>query len=103
MRLLSFILYKMVHGIVGEYGENTFNFSDTAITVTIPYNRLDLGGTPQVTPQVTPQDEYEVQEDNIENKIIEYCSKARSTQEILVYLELKDRKNLMVYGTLTVE
>lgn len=31
------------------------------ITVTIPYKRLDLGGTPQVTPS---QDKYEYTEDN---------------------------------------
>lgn len=40
--------------IVGEYGENAFNFSDNAITVTIPYNRLDLGGTPPSHPQSYP-------------------------------------------------
>lgn len=36
--------------IVGEYGEKAFDFSNNAIKVTIPYNRLNLGGIPQVTP-----------------------------------------------------
>ena len=83
--------------IVGEYGENAFRFTDNAITVTIPYNRLDLGGTPQVAPQVTPQDKYEAAEDIVEEKIVGYCSMAKSAQEILAYLGLKDIKNLMVY------
>ncbi|MBQ8982184.1 MAG: hypothetical protein IJ079_01245 [Lachnospiraceae bacterium] len=38
--------------IVGEYGENAFIFADNAITVTIPYNRLDLGDIPQVPPKM---------------------------------------------------
>lgn len=37
--------------IIGEYGKNAFTFSDNAITVTIPYNRLDLENPPQVTPK----------------------------------------------------
>lgn len=83
--------------IVGEYGESAFGFSDNAITVTIPYNRLNLELFPQVTPQVTPQDSCEGQGDAIEDKIVAYCREARSVQEILVYCGLKDRKNLMGY------
>ena len=83
--------------IIGEYGKNAFTFSDNAITVTIPYNRLDLENSPQVTPQVTPQDVYRGQENMIEGKIVKYCVEARSISEILAYCGLKDRKNLMVY------
>ena len=87
--------------IVGEYGEEAFKFSNNAITVTIPYDKLNLGGTPQVTPQdtpqVAPQDVYVGQGNGIENKIVEYCIEARSVQEILIHIGLKDRKNLMVY------
>ena len=83
--------------IVGEYGVNAFNFTNNAITVTIPYNRLNLGGTPQVTPQVTPQDINPLSEDSIEDKILKICTEPRSIQEILAYLGRKDRKNLMVY------
>ena len=83
--------------IVGEYGEKAFDFSNNAIKVTIPYNRLNLGGTPQVTPQVTPQDQEAVHGDKVESQILDYCVEARSVQEILAHLGLKDRKNIMVY------
>ena len=76
--------------IVGEYGEKAFDFANNAITVTIPYNRLNLGGTPQVTPQV----ENALHVDANENRIIEYCKQPKSLNEILAYLGLKDRKNL---------
>ena len=32
--------------IVGVYGKSAFDFKDNAITVTIPFHRLDLGDTP---------------------------------------------------------
>jgi Predicted transcriptional regulator containing an HTH domain and an uncharacterized domain shared with the mammalian protein Schlafen len=87
--------------IVGEYGEKAFDFSNNAIKVTIPYNRLNLGGTPQVTPQVTPQDSPQDHEtlrgDTVDDRILNYCVEARSVQEILAHLGLKDRKNIMVY------
>ena len=80
--------------IVGEYGEKAFDFSNNAIKVTIPYNRLNLGGVP---PQVTPQDQEAVHRDTVESQILDYCVEARSVQEILAHLGLKDRKNIMVY------
>ena len=79
--------------IVGEYGEKAFDFSNNAIKVTIPYNRLNLGGTPQVT----HQDQEAVHRDTVESQILDYCVEARSVQEILAHLGLKDRKNIMVY------
>ena len=79
--------------IVSEYGKDAFDFSDNSIAVTIPFNRLDLGAPPQVSPQVTPQVEG-MDEDEIDEKILNYCSKPRSTHEILDYLGLKDRKSL---------
>ena len=82
--------------IVSEYGKEAFEFTDNSITVTIPFDRLDLGGSPQVTPQVTPQAEI-ICGDDLESKIIEYCIVPRSTQEILAFLGLKDRKNVMIY------
>ena len=48
------------------------------------------GGTPQVTPQVAPQ----VNLGEKENKILEFCVEARSMQEILTHLGLRDRKHL---------
>lgn len=82
--------------IVGAYGEDAFDFKDNAITVTIPFNRLDLGDTPQVTPQVIPQVNAE-SDMTVSEKILFFCEDARSTQEILTFLGLKDRKNLMIY------
>lgn len=87
--------------IVGEYGENAFSFASNAITVTIPYNRLNLGGTPQDTPYDAPQDvpqEIASQKGNeTDDRIIEFCREARSIQEVLAHLGLKDRKSLMVH------
>ena len=45
--------------IVGAYGEQAFNFRDNSITVTIPFNRLDLSETLRNTPHdsdVNPHD-----------------------------------------------
>ena len=53
----------------------------------------NLGGTPQDT----PQDKHGAEDGRIVNMIVEYCREARSTQEILAHLGLKDRKNLMGY------
>lgn len=83
--------------IVSEYGESAFTFADNAITVTIPYNRINLGGTPQDAPQDTPQDESLTRNETTESKILRFCIDARSAQEIMAYLGLRDRKNLMVY------
>ena len=79
--------------IIGAYGEDAFRFSDNAITVTIPFDRLDLGDAPQDTPQDIPQEK----DDTVEERILYFCTEARSTQEILGHLGLKDRKNLMGY------
>ena len=90
--------------IVGAYGEDAFDFKDNSITVTIPYNRLDLGGTPQdtpqVTPQVIPQDECRYAsetEGTVSDRILVFCNVPKSAQEILSYLGLRDRKNVMKY------
>ena len=47
---------RCVPRIVHEYGQQAVEFKDNAIAVTIPFNRLYLGATPQDTPQVTSQD-----------------------------------------------
>ena len=86
--------------IVHEYGQQAFEFKDNAIVVTIPFNRLDLGAAPQGTTQVTPQDtqqDTEKKQNSIADRILDFCGEAKSRQEILSYLGLKDRKNLMVY------
>ena len=109
--------------IVGAYGEQAFNFRDNSITVTIPFNRLDLsetlrntphdsdvnphdtphdgGITPHDTPHegdTTPHDNSQDKYEGLGNtaiKILEYCNTPRNRQEILDYLGLNDRKSLM--------
>ena len=94
--------------IVGVYGRNAFEFTDNSIVVKIPFNQLILRDTPQDTPHDTPQDTpHDAPHDIIPNtlglneaifeKILAYCSEPKSRQEILSYLELKDRKNIMSY------
>lgn len=56
----------------------------------------DLGGmhqlppqvNPQVTPQVLPQVASQADTGEIERRILDYCSLARSAQEILAYSEV---------------
>lgn len=110
--------------IVGAYGEQAFIFRNNSITVTIPFNRVNLRespqdilpnnmisphdngniphdnkNTPQDTPQdgnVTPQVKY-IGLRKTAIKILEYCNIPRSRQEILDHLGLNDRKSLMVH------
>ena len=85
--------------IVKEYGQEAFSFGDNAITVTIPFNRLNLGDTPQVTPSdtppVTPSDDFADVNDT-GRKILEFCVAPKSSREILDHLNLKDIKNLRI-------
>lgn len=90
--------------IVGVYGRDAFEFTENSIIVKIPFNRLDLGDTPQVLPQVFPQVISQVttidHSGNIEpisERILDFCAEAKSVREILNHLGLKDRKNLMTY------
>ena len=53
--------------IVHEYGQQAFEFKDNAIVVTIPFNRLDLGNTTQVTTQVMTQVNIQVAENETVN------------------------------------
>ena len=84
--------------IVGTYGEQAFKFTDNAITVTIPYNRLDSGGgTPSVTPSDIPVDTPLDYYDNVSEtgrKILEYCAEPHSSREIMDHLGLRDIKNI---------
>ena len=78
--------------IVDEYGKEAFSFGDNAITVAIPFNRLNLGDTPQVAPQVEIS-----KETTIESRIVEFCLDARSFMEIARMLEYSDRKTVHEY------
>ena len=93
--------------IVEKYGKDTFEFTDNAIIVTIPFNRINLGaGTPQDAPQDAPQDmpqdtqlngvfEEYFNLSDIDKSIIDLCKEPKSAQELLSIIGLKDRKNLM--------
>ena len=87
--------------IVGAYGEKVFDFKDNAIAVTIPYNRIDMGGatqaTTQVTTQVATQVSTQVGGDEVSRKILEFCKIPRSTREITEMLGFKERKSATHY------
>ena len=87
--------------IVGEYGQNAFDFRDNSIVVTIPFNRLKSDSTPLDTPLDTPIDtpldtltNYFGDMTETAGKILEFCKEAKSSREILEYLGLKDIKYL---------
>lgn len=90
------------------YGEDTIDFNDGFITVTVPFNRLgsevygdlDTQVTTQVTTQVDTQVSTQVgmsEIKRIEEKILDYCSVPRSMMEIAEYLNFKERKSARKY------
>ena len=81
--------------IVEVYGEKAFDFKDNAIVVTIPFDRLDLGGASPVTPSVTPRVTLRVDNLNVTGeKILTFCINPHSSHEIMEHLGLKDIKNI---------
>jgi predicted HTH transcriptional regulator len=96
--------------IVDIYGKEAFEFRDNAIVVTIPFNRLDLDNDVQDDAYVQDdvQDDAYVQDDvqdnldyitpdQIESKILELCTTARSALEITDNLRIKGRKTVSRY------
>lgn len=109
--------------ITGAYGEDAFHFSDNAITVTIPYERLDLGDNDQVEgvnplvdepipldneanpldSEIIPPDEKEngrVRNDNaqvVQDRILDFCIEAKGISEILNELGYRDKKTVRKY------
>ena len=100
--------------IIEAYGKEAFKFSDNAITVTIPFNRINVdaeseeippvedaipsvdGEIPPVgdaNPPVIPPEEGK----NVEQKIIEFCSEPRGILEIADMLGYKDKKTVHKY------
>ncbi|WP_242848163.1 Fic family protein [Ruminococcus sp. HUN007] len=87
--------------ITAVYGEEVFQFKDNAISVTIPFERLNLwnstGGIssaiPPVIPLVNPQDE----SGSIESRIIAFCKEPHSVLEIADMLGYKDKKTVRKY------
>lgn len=87
--------------ILEVYGREDFVFRENSIVVTIPFNRLDLGSTTQVTTQVDSQDSdkkrFFEEIDGKINKIIEFCADPKSTKKIMEYLGFKERKSALKY------
>ena len=86
--------------ITAAYGEEAFQFKDKAISVTIPFARLNLWnstyGNPQDNPQDNPQEDRQIA-DNVSVRIIEFCKEAHSIREIAGMLGYKDRKTVHKY------
>ena len=96
--------------IVNVYGQNAFEFRDNAIVVTLRFERLNLQADPQAdlqadlqaNSQAHPNTAHQAgsqctitEAETIDDKILDFCVEARKTQEILAYLNLKDRGALM--------
>ena len=79
--------------IIKAYGKEAFKFSDNAITVTIPFNRLNLGDTPHDTPHDAPHDG-SIVKGGPQQKIIDFCAEAHSREEIANMLGYTDRKTV---------
>lgn len=78
--------------ITETYGKDAFEFRKNSIVVTIPFNRLNLDTTTQVTTQVI-----ERVLDDIEIKILEFCTLPKSTREVADFLGFKERKSVSKY------
>ena len=81
--------------ITGAYGEDAFHFSDNAITVTIPYDRLDLGDSDQVSDQVGDQVDGQDTDQDISNRIDEilrFCEVPRTRAEIQEHIGIGSRR-----------
>ena len=85
------------------YGKDVFDFRDNAIVISIPFDRLDLGSDVQdivldnVQDDVQDNVQDESDSDQIEQKIIKFCTTARSTQEITDVLKIKGCKTVSRY------
>ena len=81
--------------IVEVYGKEAYEFRDHSIVVTIPFDAFsteaaDLGINAQVNAQVEGKDaQVEV---SIADKILAFCSDAKSLAEICDFLGYKDRR-----------
>ena len=90
--------------VVYIYGTEAFDFKDNAIVVSIPFNRLDLDNDVQDDVQDDAYVQDDVQDnldyitpDQIESKILELCTTARSALEITDNLRIKGRKTVSRY------
>ena len=83
--------------ITAAYGEEAFQFKENAISVTIPFARLNLGKTTQDTTQDTIQDISD--KADVLNRILVFCKNAHSTKEITDHLGFKERvlQNIYVF------
>ena len=84
--------------ILETYGKDAFEFRENSIVVTIPFNRLELDDTTQVTTQVATQ-VIERQLNDTEIKILDFCLEPKSTKELAKLLQFKGRKSVSKYLT----
>ena len=84
--------------ILETYGKDAFEFRENSIVVTIPFNRLELEDTTQVTTQVATQ-VIERQLNDTEIKILDFCLEPKSTKELAKLLQFKERKSVSKYLT----
>lgn len=89
--------------ITGIYGKETYEFRDNSIVVVIPFNKLATGtNTPVDAPVDVPvatQDSTQdsTQDNTQEEKILAFCSEAKSFLEIMQMLGYKERKTVRKY------
>ena len=99
--------------IVEEYGESAFEFTDNAIIVTLPFERVDHGDDAPVNAPVdapvnapvnisvetgTDLNGLQIGEGgSIEEKIVNFCQIPRSIVEIAEYLGYRDKRTVRKY------
>lgn len=93
--------------ITGIYGKETYEFRDNSIVVAIPFNKLATGTNGSVNAPVdvpvnvpvATQDSTQVntQDSTQEEKILAFCSEAKSFLEIMQMLGYKERKTVRKY------
>lgn len=77
--------------ITGIYGKETYDFRDNSIVVVIPFNKLSTDTNAPVATQDNTQDSTQ------EEKILAFCSEAKSFSEIMQMLGYKERKTVRKY------
>ena len=70
------------------YGKETYEFRENSIVVIIPFNKLT------VETKVSDSTQESTQDDTQEEKILAFCSEAKSFLDIMCMLGYKERKSV---------
>lgn len=81
--------------ITGIYGKETYEFRDNSIVVAIPFNKLATDTNAPVATKDSTQ--VNTQDSTQEEKILAFCSEAKSFLEIMQMLGYKERKTVRKY------